>query len=323
MGGNALKNVKTRRYQKDEYHELESKVLLLLKGAFPYERFEVPKSYTSKESFGDLDIVYTNQRHGYDLVGGVAALLGSKELVRNGPYASMDYQEIQIDLIKASPEWFDYGIQYFSHNDLGNLRGRIFHKFGMKHGHNGLFYKIRDPQRGDHVIHELLLTDDHTKALSFLELEHVESFETLIDIYEHVIGCKYFNPSIYQFENINAVARIRDKKRSTYTGFVKYIEGMNPEYYYQFDPKESYRDWVLDFFGKQAEYDRIMSDYNLLLERKKRFNGDLVRSTVLLDGKELGMFMQFLVPQMPDVLQMNQAGIVELIRDKYAEYSIQ
>ena len=56
MGGNALKNVKTRRLERAEYLLLEAEVLEKVNHLA--KRLYVPRYFDSKESFGDLDIVY-------------------------------------------------------------------------------------------------------------------------------------------------------------------------------------------------------------------------------------------------------------------------
>ncbi len=55
MGGNALKNVVTRRYARAEYYQLKERILNKLQGHI--DRYDVPREFPRKESFGDLDVL--------------------------------------------------------------------------------------------------------------------------------------------------------------------------------------------------------------------------------------------------------------------------
>lgn len=46
-------------------------------------------------------------------------------------------------MLKAN-EHFNTSLEYLNWNDLGNLIGRIAHKFGLKYGHKGLLYIIKN-----------------------------------------------------------------------------------------------------------------------------------------------------------------------------------
>lgn len=59
MGGNALKNIETRRYQAEEYFRVAEKAINTLTNNYDLERVELIRSYREKESFGDADILYT------------------------------------------------------------------------------------------------------------------------------------------------------------------------------------------------------------------------------------------------------------------------
>ena len=55
MGGNALKNVVTRRYARDEYFILKERILNKIQERI--DQYAVPKEFPCKESFGDLDVL--------------------------------------------------------------------------------------------------------------------------------------------------------------------------------------------------------------------------------------------------------------------------
>ena len=178
MGGKALKNTTTRRYDAQEYHELVPEVEARLRAILPGHRVRAIPAYRTKESFGDMDVLVEGPLPS-DIKEQLLAAFSPNETVYSGPVISFDYKELQIDLIKASTEEYDFSMHYYGYNDLGNLLGKIAHKFGVKYGHDGMFYIHRD---GDHIFNEIVLTRDPKTALSFLQLSaerHAEGFDTL------------------------------------------------------------------------------------------------------------------------------------------------
>lgn len=241
MGGNALKNHETRRYTKDEYLALENRFFSDFNFIFETSILRIPY-YSSKDSFGDMDLIIpanelpSNWKQVlidfYDLDKSMYS--------SNGGVFSFAIENFQIDLITAE----DYpaavmAASYFSHGDLGNLIGRIFHKLGMKYGHKGLYLVVR-PDDNSHVLNEILLTQDMQIILSILGLSYEKyqlGFEDLEDIFRYVASSKYFDPDIYLFYNRNHKAVIRDKKRSTYNGFLEWIRRENPPPHFNFEEK--------------------------------------------------------------------------------------
>lgn len=105
---------------------------------------------------------------------------------------------------------------YYTYNDLGNLIGRVAHKMGMKFGHLGLLYPLRD---GDHLIAELVVTRDTRQALEFMGYDFDrwnQGFDQLTDIFEFAASTPYFNPEAFTLENLNHRNRTRNRKRNTF-----------------------------------------------------------------------------------------------------------
>lgn len=220
MGGNALKTCYTRRYSANEYNQLRYVITTKLIMCKFVQRAQTILSYRQKETFGDMDILYSTYDDVPLNIHDIKFLFPStKEVVRNSDIISFEHSEFQIDLIHIKKESYDYAYSYFAWNDLGNLIGRIAHKFGLNHGHRGLTLPLRD---GDNLFDEIVLTYDHDRALTFLGFDsnHFNNgFDSINQIYNYVITNKYFNPEIYKLENLNTIARTRDKKRPTYNGF--------------------------------------------------------------------------------------------------------
>lgn len=319
MGGNALKKVETRRYTRQEYFKAWDRLIGLLTMEFPDNKFYLIRAYADKQTFGDMDVLHNIKTN--NLAQRFKHLLDASEMYVNGSVISLNLDDFQIDMIYSCDEEFDYASNYFDFNDLGNLRGRICHKFGLKHGHNGLFLPIREDTN---MIHELLLTHDHNKTLEFIGLQSRDDFKSLEDIFEHVASSPYFNSDIYLFDNLNAVSRIRDKKRETYNKFLEWNRN-NPRTNYTFDKDKSvYLDKILDFFGVREQYDSIMLDHQKKKAAKEKFNGTIVSDVTGLENKELGLFMVYIKNNcdvsIDKVLEMSDNQIHSMIWSTYAKY---
>jgi hypothetical protein len=292
MGGNALRQTPTRRHMRDEYFIKENEVLDIINKKTSFLPYAIP-AYKTKESFGDMDIVYT---HPYGPMGVdlIQDLFNPNEIVKNGSVISFDYKELQVDLIYSPPEEISYAEAYFSFNDLGNFIGRLAKKFGLKHGHNGLFLPVKD---GDYGIAEILVTRNYTDTLNFLGLsveQFDDGFDTLEDIFTYVSSSPVFNPSIYLFENVNAVSRIRDKRRKSYNELLKWCD-QNNSTLPKNPPIEKWvgMEEVFLFFGEniRKQYKDALASVAFNRAVKEKFNGTLVSDLTQLFHEDLGRMM--------------------------------
>lgn len=292
MGGNALKNTHTRRYNKDEYNHLTTEILDKLTKILPNRRINVIPSYFQKETFGDMDILIESNNIPSDWINLINKEFTPNEYYKNGEVLSFDYKEFQIDLILSPSKEYDFAFKYYSYNDLGNFIGRIAHKLGLKFGHKGLDYVVRD---GSYVIADLNVTQDFEEALQFMDYDvsrYKQGFETVEGIYLYVISTKYFNPEIYAYENRNHAARTRDRKRKLYHEFLTWLTEQFNLSNFQFENKDEYLPLIFSTFPNfKKEYDMTIKQYEKDLIFKTKFNGDIVRNVTGLEGKELGEFM--------------------------------
>lgn len=335
MGGKALKNTFTRRYEKEEYHELVKEVTTMLSSLFPITRIEVIKAYEDKDSFGDMDILIETDNLPSNWTDTIVKYLLPKEFVSNGDVFSFEYKEFQIDLIKSKSELFDFSLVYFSYNDLGNLMGRIAHKIGLKFGHRGLIYVLRDK---DKVIKEITLSNSAEEVLTFLGYDfkrYQSGFRTLEDIFNFVVSTQYFNLEIYLFDNMNNKSRTRDAKRKTYNEFLSWL---SLEYYnrkipaYQFNKDKSYYEsGIFEYFpeSKLLVKQAVEEDHTNSLFSDK-FNGNLIMTLTGLSGKDLGIFIKLVINNnggeeefKNKVLRLSSFGVVDLIMTEYKNsYSV-
>ncbi len=338
MGGQALKNCTTRRYQSDEYdvltHEIASK---LINNGIICTR--IP-SYFSKESHGDLDLLVKSETLPANWAEKIVEWFQPKEYVKNGNVLSFEYREFQVDLVVTPEEDWLSSFQYFAFNDLGNLCGRIAHSMGLKLGHDGLTYKFfGDNER--HLFKEISLLKDWKDILPVLGYSYeryTEGFDTLEDIFKFVVSSPFFNKSIYALENRNHAARTRDKKRKTYTDFLTWLESCKETPAQRFGTcipsmnVEGKDKWLKYLFKEipnfEQQYKTTQEELKQHNEYKKRFNGELVTTWTNLSGKDLGSFMKWLketreqVRWKKDMITMNPVlveGFVKYWFEKYKE----
>lgn len=255
MGGNALKEIETRRVQRDEYFEIKDEVLFKLRtfnsvhknttSIYPPDRrFTDILAYSSKSDFGDLDIlIETFDDDVLDWKEVIEFLFEPKQIVRNpiktyteGERAdpnrkskegviSFDVRGFQVDFILTPTEYFQTSIDYYNWNDLGNLCGRIYKKMGFKYGHKGMSYLFRDENNVFNVYDEQVICHDQRIILEFADLnydEFCQGFDTLEDAFLWLTRSKYFHPDIFLLENRNYKSRVRDEKRRVYNYFLKW-----------------------------------------------------------------------------------------------------
>lgn len=299
MGGNALAPFGARRYNRDEYLKISEKVLETLYPIIPEGvAVEIP-SYKNKQSFGDMDILvegpwaledYDKVIQAFEKHNGTDKLV---PYVKNSDVMSILFEELQVDIIPMSREDFDTAHLYYSYNDLGNLMGKLFHKFGLKYGHRGLTYPMRF---GDNQYDEIMVSKDGGEIFRFLGLSYTrfcQGFDELEDIFKYVMSSKYFSPEPYQYENLNHTNRIRDRKRTTYHGFLEYVKNNPCKATHVFnEDKEQYVSHIgHSFYGFKEKYEESLKMLEFRLKVKAHFNGDMVSEWTGHKGHKLGKLM--------------------------------
>lgn len=296
MGGNALKLAKTRRYSAKEYFDILPELLDKAKTLFSNA---VPTlAYREKESFGDADILcLVDKEITINIKQWIQQTYNPTEIFVNNSVYSFDYKELQIDLILVSQSNWQSSITYYSWNDLHNLIGKLFHRFGLKWGMDGLKYVYNiDGKR----LGKIYLTKSYKEAFKMVDLNverYERGFNNLEEIFEFVIASKYFNPYIFDLENLNKVNRDRDKKRSTYAKFIEYItkykEQPKESFHYFYHDKKAYLGVIDMYFpGFLRQYRELekKEEHKRLVHNK--FNGKYLMERFNLEGKQLGKCIQ-------------------------------
>lgn len=361
MGGNNFSaNV---RLNAKEYKQLEQKLFVLMKTEM-FDKGLVKEApcpvlaYKQKESFGDIDFVcpnWSSGEHGgklYDILfdHGLIHML-EPEPIYNGPFTSYPIKLdngycFQLDLIGGfSLEESDFAYWYFSYNDLGNFVGRFAHKLGLKFGHRGLFYPLhwteysKDnyvggiPLSKEHYLGDIQLSTDFKQVVEFLGFDHtrwLNGFNTMEEIYEMVCDHPMFHPSVFDLKDVSHNARVRDKKRKSYSNLLQYINERfgHREYDNPWKDMEKWQhlDWINSEFPiLETEIKRRIGDHLLKAELNNRWNGKIVmeqfeRAGKKIEGKAIGEFNKDSRPSDIQLLKMTKTDISKFIFDEADVY---
>lgn len=289
MGGNAVQN--TIRLEKEDYFNLWEQIDISSFSLY------LVRSYHTKESFGDMDLLipstYGRNYENYKRLALEDVGLEIVEEVKNGNVTSFGVQLpqgiFQIDVISLDIDTLPFAYHYYGFNDMGNLLGRLARGIGLKLGHQGLWYTQRDEH---HVLHNHLLTRDFYEAIEYLGLSadrYQEGFDTMEEVFDFVMSSPYYDWNRFDLAQRNYKARVRDRKRPNYKAFLEYAEGKP---YNTLPNKHMYlgmhfKQWP-KFEEKYHEILLVQQEDNHI---KSKFNGNVVSELTGLTGKELGGLM--------------------------------
>jgi hypothetical protein len=292
MGGNAIKQFgyEGKRLNREEYWELVGKVRSILTTALPAgTRLDVIPSYHAKETFGDLDMLVSSVPY-IDYRRLVQETFHTDQVHSNNNTHSFPVDGFQVDVIVVDPKIFTAAYTYFSWNDCGNLCGRVYHGFGLKYGHEGLQYVIRERTVGlsdslnSAVLDTVTLSRDPKEILTFGGFSFAKfnkGFTTLEEMFDWVASSKYFNADQYNLDKLNHINRTRNRKRTSYMHFIQWLESNKHKYrkFAYLDDPLVYLPRITRGFpqlaGKLIEAKLQCEDRRY---QKTKFNGDCVKA---------------------------------------------
>ena len=331
MGG---KLFELGRTPQEEYVKIEKELLDYLSHKFPVGEgkdvpYRIPRYYRSKPDFGDVDILLSNE-----VIDDWKTL--REDIVKDlGPtdyecksWLSMAYKnQIQVDFMPIDANLLIPTWQFLCYNDLGNLLGKHYRRFNLKYGEKGLFYVYRRDEGG--YKKDIFLTSDMKRILGFLELSFEEwdaGFETLEEMFEWVIACKYF--TCVPFRNLTKVTSKRARLRTTMKKFVEYVEEKNIQKAYPFEEKSVYIPKIIEYFPDVPLENLIQQEKELEARAnviKSKFNGKLVMAKYPeLKGPSLGKFLAKFKESFDDfedsIYHLPQDEIIQKLESFYQEY---
>jgi hypothetical protein len=326
MGGLAIKkvigNLSPQRLSKEHYEivceRFKNYFDKLIQNEGLIGEYHIVESFSDKEDFGDMDVLVSLPRMDAFYNTNVMSNGGEFKFVSNGPVTSFVFTDtldneltpivFQIDFIYTPPEEMEMAKFYHGKGDIGNLMGRIAHKMNLKLGHDGLWYIHRNET---YVVGDILLSRDPLSILQFLGFD-IKSmndfhFNTLTEVFDFIISSPYFHWSFFELSLRNHTARVRDKKRPNYTGFIAYLKqkGLFED--------ESKPLVGKDYFLPALIYFDKMKDFSLLLEKEamRLFSKAALNSSFI--AQESGKKQQMLGNLMQELkVEFKSENIVKL-----------
>lgn len=331
MGGNALKTGSVR-LNREEFEELSGLACKKLEG-FYSTKIKPLLFFKEKESFGDLDILIEKPQKAYKkaLERYLEKHFSVTEIVKNKAVWSIgvpvgEGRIFQVDLIHMKSKNFGTAYFYYSYNDLNNLVGKMYHKFGLKFGHEGVTYPLRTDNGG--ISKKIIICKDPRKIYNFIGLSYdkwKEGFNNLEEIFEFVVSSPFFSADMFDDSNLTHRSRVRDKKRAVFQLFRDWLkDSPYKDKHYEFNKdKEEY----LTFIDKNFPESNILKEKKLFdqeMERKRKvsdkFNGRLVMALTNLKGPELGKFLRELKEGFDDFEQWILDSTEDEIKEKILSF---
>lgn len=299
MGGKLLShyNLPEKRLDPYEYFQLAKEISQIL-DQNNIKNTLIP-SYNLKSSYGDADfLIDFDKKQGFRTW--IYSLFRTFFIHHNTDVISFEQKGFQIDFIFTKEENWETSLNYYKYSDLGNLIGRAAHSMGLKYGHRGLEFPIRQKlfdesieNSSDHVIKVVNLSKNPAEILEFLGYSwerYSQGFDTLNDIFLYAASTPYFNSYNFQLENLNHQNRIRNVKRTTFMGFVAWLE-KHPEVdkQFHFGDKKSWIEIIDKKWPIVDEIEKCRREFLQHRESAAKLNGNLLMDWIPgLKGKELG-----------------------------------
>jgi len=316
MGGNLFK---LGRLPRKEYLQIEGTLRQYLDQKLG-NGYRIPRYYRNKPDFGDVDIIISDaaiQTSWQDLRMEFVQDLGIQEYKSAGAVFSTVYQNFQVDFFHREQRYFESTYNYLSFNDIGNILGKIFKRFNLKYGEQGLLYVFR---RADgHYQKDLEVSQDCERIFEFLQLDYAQwarDFDTLDEMFRWATASPYFSIQPYQEQDATTVQRV--KGRTTMRRFVEWLdaEGITQSYTFLED-RDAYLPAINDFFPEAKLLEKIEQERareTVLTQLREKYSGKIVMQLFPeLQGVELGAFMRSFQAQWEDYeVALNELSAAEI-----------
>lgn len=300
MGGNLFK---LGRIPAETYRDIEQEVAQYLDQKIGKANFRIPRYYADKADFGDLDVLIavdrlsSNQQLSWqDFRQELIHDLGITQFKVGGGLLSTVYRQFQVDFFARPDATFESTYHYMSFNDLGNLIGKIFKRFNLKYGEDGLSYVFR--RKDSSYRKDLLVSNDFIRIFEFLQLDTEQwkqGFASKNEMFDWVVKSPYFSVTPYLKKDKRLQERAR--QRPTIEAFFKYLEEHQiTQTYAYLEDREAYLSMIADHFNRpdlltQIAHEKEMETQATVI--RKKYNGKLIMDLFpALQGKALGQFMQ-------------------------------
>ncbi len=326
MGGKLIQQefgLPEKRLSKAEYEDFSLRLQKTIADSGFQYKTAILQNFRDKESFGDLDILI-EARSEVNYSKWLLETFGVKPFKNTSIY-SLPVEGFQVDFILTPERNWDT-TQWYFYGETGNIEGRTFHKFGLKWGHEGLVYVVRDElfdptlqYDSSHVSSEIVVSRDFKEVAEIGGFDYEwrkRGFDSRDELFQYAIDCKYFDREIFRFENLNHINRTRNRKRPVYAAFVEYLEQNEPPSKYTFDKRSSYLPQWKERWPKLAdEIEKQREKFFITKAIKEKFNGRLVMEWLnISDGPTVGQVVQQTKKEFPDLLNAKAEDIEKYVK---------
>lgn len=298
MGGKALKNIKTRRYNLDEILVLKNEIEKTWPQIFK-NRIEVVKWYNEKETFGDIDILFEIKGNKENTKKMIKENFDYDEMICNGNVITFNINDLQTDVILTPPEEFDFARVFFAYNDLGLIIGRMAKGLGLTYGFDGLCLKIY----ADNNIKmgKINLTKDPKRAYEILGLDFdrwEQGFNNMEEIFDFASKSPLFVLRVFEDSFQNSPNRRRDNKRQSLSLLKIWLEKNKNKFQYKNKKLSQFE--IINFCEKEFPEANVSEKVKKIFDRRclvknahTIFNAnDIMELIPSLNGKELGKYIR-------------------------------
>lgn len=311
MGGNAIKKLIGKigaRLNKTDYEKVVKMVFKKLKPFMPRNaEGYVIKGYENKKDYGDLDLLLFMPAYELrvtDMRDLIRKAFKAECVVNDNCYSFPVKKDFQVDIMVYEDKYRDTALAYLQNGELGNFMGRIYHKMGLKFGQHGLILPIRKKmldgtidEAQDQILDEMIICTNIQEILELggFDVEKFdEGFKSLQEVFDFMVKCEYFDPTIFKFENLNHINRTRNRKRTDYKKFVEWLETQDfGSRIFKNANKYTVEELAAKFPPAriQERMNVIRARFEIQKEMQAKFNGTLVSLWTGLTGEELGKFI--------------------------------
>jgi len=328
MGGSAFVQqfgIESKRIPDEQYLVLTDGLQKIF--AEKFNKTHLVQSYRQKQDHGDADfLIWPNENPvDLDLLG---EEISATHRVKNSNITSYLIGGFQVDLIFCQQKWFETSCFYYDFDPSGNLSGKLAHKFGLKLGHDGLSYILRDC-KNTYKLGQIDISNDPEQICKFLDLNwglRKNGFDTQKEIFEYVVSSKYFNHKMFSYEAMNHIARTRDRKRESYRQFMQHIEGCEAKDFEFEQDKEQYLGYINDFFPKAKlteTIEQLFAKRAKITELSQKFNGEIAMKISGLVGRDFGTIFGSYKAGKGEWLEFLDDNSSENIQDDFKKYLCQ
>lgn len=313
--GGKLFGIRSQRVTTREMNIVFMLLEEVLMDSFVFKRMTQNRSFKSKETHGDVDIIVLPHLKNWKEVTKQLLEKRTKDQISNGDVHSflLTFPEIQKDvhvdfIVSSSIEDYHSKNQYYSFNDLSAMIGIIGKKNHFKFGSNGFFKRYQD-KRGNW--HDILISKDLNIGLRTLgfDVDLYNKIEDIDDAVEFIASSKFFDTNMFQHENMTQDQK-KDEKRPNIEYMIGQIRSMN--FHSSITDEDFYFKKLYPKLYAMVEEEK--QNIESSLPQKSQYNGSWLMSNFnIKPGPQVGMILKAISNEFPNLDEADETEVYEFV----------